>query len=73
MNHLTVTSIDTNVRYRIAGIISTREKDNVPGSRFRCTDQRTLVINALRRCSWHIAVTAVGKHIAYKSRTIEAR
>jgi hypothetical protein len=34
MDHLTIAGIDTNMGYRIAGIVCTCEKDNIPGSRF---------------------------------------
>ena len=65
MDHLTVTGIDTDVGYRITGVICTREKDNVSGSRFRCADMLALVINALRCGTRQIIVSAVSHHISH--------
>ena len=67
MDHLTVSGINTDMGYRIAGIICTREKDNVSGSRFRCADMLALVINALRRGTWQIVISAVSYHITHKA------
>ena len=73
VDHLTVSGIDSYVRYRVTGIVCSREENDVSGSGLRCADVRALVVYTLCCCSWHIAITAVREHIAYKSRAVEAR
>lgn len=67
MDHLSAADIDTNMSYRIAGVICPRKEDDVTRLCLRCADMLALVINALRRSPLHIVVTAVSEHITDKS------
>jgi len=73
VDHLTVSGIDSYVRYRVTGIVCSREENDVSGSCLRCADMLALIVYALRRCPRQVVITAVSHHIAHKARTVETR
>ena len=73
VDHLSVSGIDSYVGYRITGVVCSCKENDVSCFCLRCADMLALVINALCCCPRQIIITAVGHHVADKSRAVKAR
>ena len=72
VDHGSVTAVNPHMAHRPRRIVSTREKDNIPGFRICRRNRSALVIDALCGSPWQVMYPAVGKHPADKTGTVKA-